>query len=167
MAGRSPVRAYEPALDEAWATEFLEAELGGRRQARRDELVDVLEPGHGFVVERDGRRVGILACRLEPDAVELAALAVSPRLVGLGSVLVEALREAAIAAGRRRIWVVTTNDNVDALRFYQRRGYRVAAVRIGAVDRARDRLKPSIGRIGQHGIPLRDEIELVLDLQPA
>ena len=67
-----------PALDEAWATEFLAAQLGGRRQARRDELVDVLEPGLGFVAERDGRPAGILAYRLEPDAVELAALAVDP-----------------------------------------------------------------------------------------
>jgi ribosomal protein S18 acetylase RimI-like enzyme len=165
MAGRSLVRAYEPALDEAWATEFLEAELGGRWQARRDELVDVLEPGLGFVAERAGRPAGILAYRMEPDAVELAALAVTPRRAGLGTALVAALAEVVGAAGRRRIWVVTTNDNVDALGFYQRRGYRIAAVRVGAVDRARDRLKPSIGRLGQHGIPLRDEIELILDLE--
>jgi ribosomal protein S18 acetylase RimI-like enzyme len=164
MAGRSLVLAYEPARHEAWATAFLEAELGGRLQARRDELVDVLGPGLGFVAERDDRPAGILAYRIEPDAVELAALAVTPRHAGLGSALVAALAEVARAAGRRRIWVVTTNDNVDALRFYQRRGYRIVAVRVGAVDRARDRLKPSIGRLGQHGIPLRDEIELVLEL---
>jgi hypothetical protein len=49
------------------------------------------------------------------------------------------------------------------LRFYQRRGYRLAALRPGAVDAARAR-KPSIPRVGDHGLPLRDEIDLALDL---
>ena len=55
---------------------------------------------------------------------------------------------------------MTTNDNTDALRFYQRRGFRIRAVRSGAVDDARRRLKPGIPAIGDHGIPLSDEIEL-------
>jgi pimeloyl-ACP methyl ester carboxylesterase len=62
----------------------------------------------------------------------------------------------------RAIWVVTTNDNTDALRFYQRVGFRLREARVGAVDEARRTLKPSIPRAGRHGIPLRDEIELVL-----
>jgi hypothetical protein len=61
--------------------------------------------------------------------------------------------------GSRNIWMVTSNDNLDALRFYQRRGYRLVTVHAGAIDMAR-RLKPSIPPIGNHGIPLRDEIEL-------
>ena len=55
--------------------------------------------------------------------------------------------------------VTTTNDNLDALRFYQRRGFRIIAVRPGAVDESR-RIKPSISAIGEYGIPIRDEIEL-------
>ena len=61
-------------------------------------------------------------------------------------------------------WVVTTNDNVDALRFYQRRGFRLVAVRCGAVDDSRRTLKPSIPLAGDYGIPLRDEIELAQPL---
>jgi len=60
------------------------------------------------------------------------------------------------------VWVVTTNDNVDALRFYQRRGFHISAVRPGAVDHARTHLKPTIPSTGSHGIPIRDEIELTL-----
>ena len=67
-------------------------------------------------------------------------------------------------AGCTRLWLVTTNDNVDALRFYQRRGFRLRALRPGAVDEARRELKPEIPEIGDHGIPLRDELELELDL---
>jgi len=60
--------------------------------------------------------------------------------------------------------VVTTNDNVDALRFYQLRGFRLAGLRPGAVDESRERLKPEIPAAGCHGIPLRDELELEMDL---
>jgi hypothetical protein len=56
--------------------------------------------------------------------------------------------------------VITTNDNLDALRFYQRRGFRLAALHRGAVDDSRARLKPQIPPIGDHGIKLRDELEL-------
>jgi hypothetical protein len=53
---------------------------------------------------------------------------------------------------------------VDALRFYQRRGFRLAALHSGAVDHSRAQLKPEIPDVGSHGIPLRDELELELDL---
>jgi hypothetical protein len=62
--------------------------------------------------------------------------------------------------GCTRLWVITTNDNVDALRFYQRRGFCLVAVHRGAVDRSRARLKPEIPTAGAYGIPLRDETEL-------
>jgi ribosomal protein S18 acetylase RimI-like enzyme len=63
----------------------------------------------------------------------------------------------------RRITLVTTNDNVDAIRFYHRRGYRITSIEPGAVDRAR-RTKPSIPLIGLHGIPIRDKVTMVKNL---
>jgi GNAT superfamily N-acetyltransferase len=82
---------------------------------------------------------------------------------GIGSALLDRLEEAARAVGCPRITLVTTNDNIDAMRFYQRRGYRIAAIDPAAVDRSR-RLKPSIPLIGFYGIPIRDELTLVKDL---
>jgi hypothetical protein len=61
--------------------------------------------------------------------------------------------------------LVTSNDNLDAMGWYQRRGLRLAAIRPGAIDELRATLKPGIPAVGKHGIPLRDEIELVLDLR--
>ena len=55
--------------------------------------------------------------------------------------------------------LTTTNDNIDALRFYQRRGFRMSALRPGVIDRSRLH-KPEIPRTGDYGIPLRDEIDL-------
>jgi hypothetical protein len=73
------------------------------------------------------------------------------------------LIEAAVCKARRfgcrEIRLTTTNDNVDALRFYQRRGFRMAELRPGAVDESRQH-KPQIPRVGDYGIPLHDEIDL-------
>ena len=62
---------------------------------------------------------------------------------GVGTALIAAARRVAEASGARRLWLITTNDNVDALRFYQRRGFRLARVDAGAVDRSRAALKPA------------------------
>lgn len=59
-----------------------------------------------------------------------------------------------------RIWLVTTNGNLEALRFYQRRGFRLSALRPDSVDKAREELKPQILTVGEFGIPLRDELEV-------
>jgi len=59
-----------------------------------------------------------------------------------------------------KAWVTETNDTLGAARFYQRRGFVLSALRPGAVDEARRRLKPEIGTVGDFGIPLRDELEL-------
>ena len=148
-------------------TGFLEA-IGGRSQARRGELVDVLEPGSR--VRRRARRRRVPGCSRtasRPDAIELSALVADPRGIGAGSALVDpGCGRATVEAGRRRD--LGRDDErqprraplLPASRVRDRRG------QAGAVDRARTELKPTIGRIGEHGIPIRDEIELVLDHHP-
>jgi ribosomal protein S18 acetylase RimI-like enzyme len=81
----------------------------------------------------------------------------------VGSALMAAAQETARAAGCKRLWLITTNDNTHALRFYQRRGLKIAAVYVNAVEISR-RLKPEIPLNGYDGIPLRDEIELEITL---
>ena len=154
------IREYEEP-DRAWAEAFMNDHFGGPLQARRGELVDVLS-FPGFVAELDGRLVGILTYRREDGDCELAVIATSERHAGIGSALVDAV--IAAAAGCDRIWLVTTNDNLEALRFYQRRGFVLSALRPGAVDDARRRLKPQISTVGEFDIPLRDELELELRL---
>ena len=136
------------------------AERGVRRslQARRGELIDVLALP-GFVAERDTRPVGLLTYRREAGACELAFIAAMERHQGIGSALLDALRR--VVADWERIWVVTTNDNLEAIRFYQRRGlrplrssYRSRRRHIGAL------FSPRISAVGNFGIPVRDEIEL-------
>ena len=64
------------------------------------------------------------------------------------------------------MWLITTNDNVDGLRFYQRRGFHLVELHAGAVDRSRESLKPGIPETGEYGISIRDELELQKPLQP-
>ncbi len=151
------VRAFDPATDRAWAADLLDRELGDAVQARRGEALNALDMP-GLVAEDDGRGLGLLFYRPDGDDCELFALVAATQAGGIGTALVDAL--VTRAAGCRRIWVVTTNDNLRALRFYQRRGFSLCALRPGAVDDARRRLKPGIPRTGLDGIPLRDELEL-------
>jgi ribosomal protein S18 acetylase RimI-like enzyme len=106
-----------------------------------------------------GERAGAATYYLNGEAAELTSLNAVASGQGVGSALIAAVEDAVRAAGARRLWLITTNDNVDGLRFYQRRGFRLVRLHAGAVDEAR-RIKPAIPKIGEHGIPIHDEIEL-------
>ena len=113
----------------------------------------------GFIAERSHRVVGLLTYQLVGDMLEIVTLNAIDRRAGIGTTLIEAAVAQARGLGCREVRLTTTNDNVDALRFYQRRGFRLAELRPGAVDRSRQR-KPEIPLTGDYGIPLRDEIDL-------
>jgi ribosomal protein S18 acetylase RimI-like enzyme len=142
--------------DGAWAEALIDAELSGRWQARLGSVIDGLALP-GLVAELNGERAGLLTFAEEPERVEIVSLEAAIRYRGVGKALIEAIVE---QARGRRLWLVTTNDNLDALRFYQRRGFRIVEVRVGAVDEARRMLKPTIPAVGNFGIPIRDEIVL-------
>ena len=152
------------ANDRAWIEPFLD-EHGATRVARRGEIVRPTD--HPMLIaEADGAPAGLLTYIVTGADCEILTLHATRQWAGAGSALIEAVR--AVAAEQRcsRVWVLTTNDNVDALRFYQRRGFRLAVLRPGAVDHARLALKPEIPDVGDYGIPIRDEVELELPLTP-
>jgi GNAT superfamily N-acetyltransferase len=113
----------------------------------------------GFIAERSRRVVGLLTYQLTGGVLEIVTLNALERRAGIGSCLIEAAADKARRFGCQQIRLTTTNDNVDALRFYQRRGFRLAELRPGALDRARQ-LKPQMPTVGDYGIPLHDEIDL-------
>jgi GNAT superfamily N-acetyltransferase len=113
----------------------------------------------GFIAERGGRIAGLVTFQVRPAVLEIVTINALDLYQGIGTLLIEAVRAEAKRQGCHQITLTTTNDNIGALRFYQRRGFRLAALRPGAVDRTRQR-KPAIPRTGDFGIPLRDEIDL-------
>jgi GNAT superfamily N-acetyltransferase len=110
-----------------------------------------------------GERKGLATYRIMDAEAELVSLdAVEPGR-GVGTLLLSALTERLRAQGVQRLWVTTSNDNLVALAFYQKRGFRLHLVRAGAIDETR-RLKPGIPLVAENGIPIRDEIDLCFDL---
>jgi GNAT superfamily N-acetyltransferase len=116
-----------------------------------------------LVAEEDGDIVGIVTYAPGSDDAEITSLDALRPDHGVGTALLDAVIDVALGAGWRRLWLVTTNDNTHALRFYQRRGWQLVAVHRDAIDDAR-RLKPEIPARGDDDIPIRHELELELVL---
>jgi GNAT superfamily N-acetyltransferase len=155
------VRALEPA-DRAWVARVLTEEWAAPSIVSRGRLIDA-GALPGLVAELDGRRAALLAYRVEDGECEIVSLNSEIEGRGAASALVARVCEVARDAGCRRVWLNTTNDNLPALRFHQKRGFVLVAVRPNAMEEGR-RLKPSIPLIGLDGIPIRDEIELEIAL---
>lgn len=152
------VRAREE-FDRPAVERFLAERHSAPRIARRGEVLYPLDHP-ALLTEADGALTGVLTYVIRANHCEVLTVHTSPQWSGAGTALIIEVRRIAAERGCTRLWVVTTNDNVDALRFYQRRGFRLTELRVGAIDDARTRLKPEIPKIGAHGIPLRDELEL-------
>lgn len=160
-SSRLSVRAYDRESDATWLRATADA-VGGASVVSRGVLHHLTELP-GFVALAGGERTGFAMYRTEGTACELVAIEATRRQRGAGTALLGAVEDAARGAGCRRLWLVTTNDNLDALRFYQRRGYRLARVHRDALQASR-RLKPAIPAVGAHGIAIADEVELDKEL---
>ena len=164
------IRTLERA-DREWVAHFLDARWGTTQIVSRGRAVY----GHllpGFIAERRVEtpeeaeadadaleNVGLITLHIGERECEITTLDSLDESMGVGSALVEAVENWAREAGLKRLWLVTTNDNLEALRFWQKRGYELVSVHRNAIALAR-RVKPQIPITGLHGITIRDEIEL-------
>lgn len=148
----------------SWLAELWRVEWGGEKMVTRGK-VHRLEEADALVAQMGSKLVGAVAFVVDAGSAtcELLSLNATVKGQGVGTALLVAVEQAARTKCCHSVCLVTGNDNLDALRFYQRRGYRIAAVHKGAIDEAR-RAKPTIPVIGEYGIPLHDEIELVKGL---
>jgi GNAT superfamily N-acetyltransferase len=121
-------------------------------------------PGLIAIDAASDRWLGIASYRVEAPECELVLLLAIERGHGVGSALLDAVATIARTERCRRVWLTTTNDNLDAIRFYQRRGMRFVRVWRDAIARAR-KIKPEIPTTGDYGIPIVDEIEMELILE--
>ena len=151
------------AQDRPWVVQFIAEHWGSETVVVHDAVYRPAELS-GWVAWSANARVGLLTYHLDEAGCEIVTLNSLRSGQGVGTALVAAARQTALEAGCRRLWVVTTNDNLRALRFYQKRGFRLVAVCPGAVERSR-RIKPEIPLVGADGIPLCDEIELEMRLE--
>jgi ribosomal protein S18 acetylase RimI-like enzyme len=117
----------------------------------------------GFAAFEDERCVGLVTYELGGDACEIVTIDALEEGQGIGTALLEAVVEAARAAGCVRLQLLTTNNNLRALAFYQKRGFRLVGLVAGAIDEERN-VKPSIPLVDSAGLPIRDELHLELEL---
>ena len=144
--------------DHTWIEALLREHWGSTVQVSCGRLHDASRlPGYVAVYNQE--RAGLITYRVEGNACEIVTINSLVEGQGIGTALVQAVREAAIEVGCQRLWLITTNDNLAALRFWQKRGFSLVRVYRNAVTDSR-RLKPEIPLTGEHGIPIRDEIEL-------
>lgn len=155
---RARIRALVD-LDRYWMSERAHHLFGAEVVVSRGQAWKVADL-EGFVVVRGPERLALATYRVEGEECELVTIDAYEKHRGHGTRLLAQVEEAARTRGCKRIWLVTTNDNLDALRFYQRRGYRLSAVYPGAVDEVSRPLKPQIPQVGYYEIPLRDELIL-------
>lgn len=153
--------------DRDWIARFTEEHWASDRMATRGRVFYISQQ-EGFVAQVEGAEgvqlAGLVTYHIENAACEITSLDSLREGLGIGTALIQAVQEEAARAGCHRLFLITTNDNVDALRFYQHRGFVLAALYRDAVTEARRALKPQIPLTGNYGIPIRDELELEIRL---
>jgi len=146
----------------SWARDLLIENWASAQMVTRGKVHQADElPGLVAVV--DQAPVGLLTYAIENGECEITSLNSLVEGVGVGSGLVHEAISIARLHGCSRVWLITTNDNTHALRFYQRLGMTIAAIYPNALEESRE-LKPEIPLLGMDDIPLRDEIELEMRL---
>ncbi|NTU47021.1 GNAT family N-acetyltransferase [Candidatus Roizmanbacteria bacterium] len=145
--------------DDDWIKKVATEQWGSDEIISKDHLYKV-EALPGFIAEQNNKPIGVILYAIEEKECEIVALYSSFEKQGIGSRLIELVCEIAKITKCQRVWLQTTNDNTTALRFYQKRGFVIAAIRTNVIE-AQRKVK-EIPFFGNDGIPIRDEIELEL-----
>ena len=144
--------------DKAWIKNLLKEWWAGPRIVTRGKL-HLADELPGFITVQDDEPPGLITYDISGDQCEIVTMNSLKEGQGIGPALIDTVRNTAIKTGCRRLWLITTNDNTAALRFWQKRGFKLVAEYPDSIEQSR-RLNPEIPLTGNDGIPIRDEIEL-------
>ena len=144
--------------DQEFLAETIAGAFASTRVVSRGRVHEDASALDGFVVENDGRPIGLALWHEVDGDAELVVIVTTYRGAGAGGALLDAVVEHAREAGWKRLWLITTNDNTDAIRLYQRTGWEWVGWHKDAVDTSRA-LKPELPPTGAYGIPIKHEIE--------
>jgi N-acetylglutamate synthase-like GNAT family acetyltransferase len=144
--------------DQAWKESMLTQYWGSTTIVRKGEVID-LSSHDGFMVSLGDQPAGFCTFQLFQNKLEITNLVSWIQGKGVGAKLLEGIKNTAIDKNVELIWLVTTNDNVSGLKFYQKNGFHLVALYPNALEKSRQ-LKPGIPLTGLENIPMRDELEL-------
>ncbi len=143
--------------DRQWVRERTELLFGGEFVISGAEVHDP-DKLPGYIATEGVERVGLVTYDIQGAGCEVVTIDALCQFIGVGTMLLEKVEETARHAGCTHLWCITTNDNLDAQRFFQKRGFFMREVRVGGMTKIR-LLKPNVPKVGYFGIPVRDEIE--------
>ena len=154
---QNKIRPATP-VDNKWLEELMNRDWGGLPLVIREKKY---YPSNldGIIAENENGIAGFLYYETRDNDCEIIVFEVFDKFKGAGTRILDQLKEIARDKKCQRLYLMTTNDNLDALRFYQKRGFYICGVHIDSVKNSR-KIKPTIGMIGDHDIPVRDEIDL-------
>lgn len=112
----------------------------------------------GFLFIEDEAIKGVVTYIIENEEFEIVTLNSFEENRGIGTTLVKGVLDIAQKNNCKRLWLITTNDDINAIRFYQKKGFNLKAAHINAIEFSR-KLKPSIPLIGMDNIPIKHELE--------
>lgn len=141
-------------------TDYLSEEWGSSIIVTRGKIHNVNNLS-GFIALIDGKIKGIVTYSIIESECEIVSLNSLLENQGIGTLLLNKVTEKAKSDKCRRVWLITTNDNIEAIRFYQKRGYDMAAMHRNAIIESR-KIKPQIPLKGFDEIPIKHEIEFEL-----
>lgn len=128
----------------------------------RGTIIDMTKVD-GIAALENNSIIGLLTYIIHEDICEIISLDSLLEGKGIGTTLINKLLSIAKEANCNKVIVVTTNDNINAIRFYQKRGFDMIRLYHNALDISR-KMKPSIPLIGDNGIPIKHEIEFEINL---
>jgi len=150
--------------DRTWVNEFIRNHWGSEKIIVHNEIYVPAEL-EGFIAEDNERKIGLITYHIIKNSCEIVTLNSTIEHRGFGRELVKSVIEETKLKGCELIWVVTTNDNIRAIEFYQKLGFQLIMVYPDAVNYSR-KLKNEIPLTAENGIAIRDELEFVLQLSP-
>ena len=146
--------------DKEWIIPYMRHNWGSEKMVTKNKVYNATEL-LGFIAEQNEKPVGIALYNIENKECEIVLLESFIKKNGIGSSLIDCINKIATTQECKRVWLITTNDNLAAIRFYQMRGFSLVAIYHNAINESR-KLKPEIPLRGIDGISIRDEIELEL-----
>lgn len=120
-------------------------------------------PGYLFIENEVIK--GVVTYNIENEECEIVTLNSFEENRGIGTALMNGVLKVARKSNCKRVWLITTNDDINAIRFYQKKGFELKAAHINAIEISR-KLKPSIPFIGMDNIPIKHELEFEIIISP-
>jgi ribosomal protein S18 acetylase RimI-like enzyme len=116
----------------------------------------------GVLVYENGKIIGLGLYKIK-NGCEIILLETFIQNIGIGTKIIEKIKEIAKTRNCKRIWLITSNENINAIRFYQKRGFHISNIYLNAMEEAR-KIKPEIPKYSTNGIEIRDEIEFEINI---